>query len=294
MNPCLNGGSCLNEIVENSISGYCSCKLGFTGKLCETQITCPANFYTDDCSVECEATDNCEIHQACDYFGRLKCKDGWGSFPACNTRLINPSIDYECPVVSGGNTSDASVPCLNGGSCYKSGCCCPPGFIGARCEKVVNQCYSSPCLNGATCLSNSNGFTCQCLNGYSGMFCQSLTDPCKDGNLQCSAAGLCIPFEDSAGFNCSCFDGYTGKFCETHTDYCVSDPCVNNSTCVALFKRYYCSCPLGFTGNNCETALNYCDSNPCVNGKCSVLVNDYVCNVSLFVQAYTELILRRN
>ena len=26
--------------------------------------------------------------------------------------------------------------------------------------------------------------------------------------------------------------------------------------------------------------LNFCDSNPCINGQCSMLVNDYVCNVS--------------
>ena len=67
------------------------------------------------------ATDNCDIHQACDYFGRLKCKDGWGSFPVCNIRLINPSIDYECPSVSGHNATDLNMPCLNGGSCHEKG-----------------------------------------------------------------------------------------------------------------------------------------------------------------------------
>ena len=89
--------------------------------MCESQIICPVNFYSDDCSVECIATDTCEIHQSCDYFGRLKCKDGWGSFPSCNIRLINPNIDYECPSVTFTNSTDLNVPCLNGGSCHKNG-----------------------------------------------------------------------------------------------------------------------------------------------------------------------------
>ena len=94
-------------------------------------------------------------------------------------------------------------------------------------------------------MTNNNGFKCECLTGYSGIFCQSLTDPCKNGTLQCSAAGLCVPIHKTTGFNCSCYDGYTGKFCESQTNYCLSDPCKNNGSCVNLFKQYYCSCRIG-------------------------------------------------
>ena len=146
MDPCLNGGSCLNDFVNNSIIGHCLCKLGFTGNLCQTRIQCPANFYTDDCSVECIATDNCQMHQACDYIGRLKCKDGWGNFPDCNTRFINPSIDIECPMIYD-SSSKSNTPCLNGGSCHANGCCCPPGFTGNRCENAIHECYSPFCPN---------------------------------------------------------------------------------------------------------------------------------------------------
>ena len=37
----------------------------------------------------------------------------------------------------------------------------------------VNECGSSACLNGATCLDLVNGFQCQCPVGYTGTFCQT-------------------------------------------------------------------------------------------------------------------------
>lgn len=235
---CQNGGECF---IEPQIGyGICRCKLGFTGKYCENKIVCPDNYYGDNCDTRCEAIDTCEIHQECDYFGRLKCKDGWGSFPNCNTRLINPSIDPECPVIS--ENQDNFSPCLNGGSCWKGGCCCSPGYTGPRCESVVDQCLSSPCLNGGTCKSTFNGFSCICLPSFSGIFCQAYIDPCRDSTAQCSNHGVCVPFQNYTDFSCSCYQGYTGKYCESQIDYCESMPCVNNATCVSVFKGYFCNC----------------------------------------------------
>jgi Notch-like protein len=241
MNPCLNGGVCLINPTSNY--GYCSCKLGFTGKYCESKIECPPNFYSDDCSVKCIAVDNCEIHQACDYYGRLKCRDGWGSFPECNKRLINPSIDCECPIIS--NFSVSTSPCFNGGSCWQGTCCCPPGYTGLRCEKFIDLCQPSPCLNGALCVSAPNNFLCKCKSGYSGVYCQNFIDPCRNSTLQCSGSGVCVPLPDYSGFNCSCLEGYTGVYCEKQIDYCSSRPCLNDGTCVSLFRNYYCTCAPG-------------------------------------------------
>jgi len=41
--------------------------------------------------------------------------------------------------------------------------------------KEYNACESSPCKNGARCnVSNGgNSFTCACINGYTGQFCQN-------------------------------------------------------------------------------------------------------------------------
>ena len=69
-------------------------------------------------------------------------------------------------------------PCLNGGLCnevlddnnplaYR--CSCPMGFTGVNCESTINYCASRPCKNSGWCTSMTTGFTCTCLQGYTGM-----------------------------------------------------------------------------------------------------------------------------
>ena len=37
----------------------------------------------------------------------------------------------------------------------------------------VNECESSPCKNGGTCIDGVDLYTCQCLAGYSGDDCET-------------------------------------------------------------------------------------------------------------------------
>ena len=38
---------------------------------------------------------------------------------------------------------------------------------------VINYCESRPCLNGGSCVSGVNSYTCNCVSGYSGFHCQT-------------------------------------------------------------------------------------------------------------------------
>lgn len=41
-------------------------------------------------------------------------------------------------------------------------------FEGLLCEEDINECSSSPCLNGARCVDDKNGYHCTCAKGFTG------------------------------------------------------------------------------------------------------------------------------
>lgn len=46
----------------------------------------------------------------------------------------------------------------------------------------INECVGHTiCQNGATCVDIVNGFTCTCVNGFTGVFCQS-SKYCKESH----------------------------------------------------------------------------------------------------------------
>lgn len=45
---------------------------------------------------------------------------------------------------------------------------CLGSVAGSLCEAEVNECSSSPCQNGGTCVDKVNYFTCSCADGYTG------------------------------------------------------------------------------------------------------------------------------
>eukprot|EP00057_Strongylocentrotus_purpuratus_P022928 XP_011677402.1 PREDICTED: sushi, von Willebrand factor type A, EGF and pentraxin domain-containing protein 1-like [Strongylocentrotus purpuratus] len=78
-----------------------------------------------------------------------------------------------------GNRACYSHPCLNGATCVEEldgySCSCLGGYIGIHCEQLA--CYSHPCLNGATCVEELDGYSCSCLGGYIGIHCEQLVCP---------------------------------------------------------------------------------------------------------------------
>ncbi|KAJ7370855.1 biological adhesion [Desmophyllum pertusum] len=111
MNPCSNGGTCLN-LPEGNYT--CSCKPGWTGKHCEVSgspcVLSPLPCHNNgNCTVKDDGSPQCE------------CASGW------NGTNCEYDID-EC----------VQNPCLNDGKCKNTPggyyCKCPVKFIGEHCR----------------------------------------------------------------------------------------------------------------------------------------------------------------
>ncbi|XP_053734547.1 protocadherin Fat 4 isoform X1 [Synchiropus splendidus] len=166
-NPCQNGGSCKRRLsvgpdmkTEESVpvilvSNHplqpyaCSCRPGYTGALCETDI--------DECLPSpCHNGGTC--HNLVGGFS-CTCPDGFTGM-ACE-RDVN-----EC----------LSNPCKNGALCqnFPGGfnCLCNSGFTGKTCESIINHCECNPCFNGGSCQNRVDGYNCHCPFGVFGKHCE--------------------------------------------------------------------------------------------------------------------------
>ena len=47
------------------------------------------------------------------------------------------------------------------------------GYTGFQCQLEINECESSPCLNGGTCTDHIGSFSCACGRGYTGQTCRT-------------------------------------------------------------------------------------------------------------------------
>lgn len=104
--PCLNLGVCQDQFNEFN----CSCRAGWEGKVCETEI--------NECSSSPCVHGTCKDLLA-DY--QCDCEPGYAG-KECQDE-VNNCLEFSC---------------VNGGLCIESDgvhtCSCPPGFIGKRCQ----------------------------------------------------------------------------------------------------------------------------------------------------------------
>lgn len=122
-------------------------------------------------------------------------------------------------------------------------------------------CSTGICQNGGLCYqTSSTGFYCSCAYGFSGILCQyadpCLSSPCKNG-------ATCVSLLTSSQYFCLCPDRYTGINCDTDlANQCLfnNGNCQNGATCLVSSATYEvsCACPALFTGVRCDQYLNPC------------------------------------
>lgn len=92
---------------------------------------------------------------------------------------------------SGSISACANNPCVHGicqaiGSSFQ--CTCLPGYTDPTCSSPIDNCDSSPCRNGGTCINQQTGFTCVCPSDWKGPTCEEEQQSC--GGLLNSPSGF--------------------------------------------------------------------------------------------------------
>lgn len=136
---------------------------------------------------------------------------------------------------------------------FRYECLCVNGVTGKNCETNINECESSPCQSGGTCVDRIGGYTCECAEGYEGDHCQHDIDECKRYN-PCEH-GTCT--DGRADYYCHCEPDYGGKNCSVKLIGCQENTCRNGGTCWPYLTdetihRFNCTCPNGFHGEVCD------------------------------------------
>eukprot|EP00794_Sanderia_malayensis_P011918 gene11918-13152_t len=251
LRPCQNNATCLQ--VPNGYS--CQCSAGYTGQNCSQDVN------------EC-ALSPC--------LNAGVCQNQPGSFNCiCPSNYTGQRCEIFLDFCSPNPCSVGN--CSNDYTQGTFNCSCPAAFSGRQCQVHVCD-VNNPCRNGATCVRNVGGATCQCVPGYTGQNCSY--DILECASNPCQNNGHCI--EGVNSYTCGCPVEFTGSRCETPVNYCTGNPCKNSGTCVNDYagRTYKCVCPTYATGRNCEVYLGPCFYNPCMNnGTCAETAGySYTCS----------------
>ena len=104
-----------------------------------------------------------------------------------------------------------------------------------------DDCVNQRCDNGGSCVDGVNNYSCSCVAGYTGDYCERGNDLFKEKPFKILQLSLIIKFNLSLP-NMS-----------LDIDDCVNHACINSGSCVDGINSYSCNCHTGYTGVHCQT-----------------------------------------
>lgn len=78
----------------------------------------------------------------------------------------------------------------------------------------MDECVGNPCQNNGTCVDLVADYVCRCVDGWKGRTCSNRHHHCLNGDSPCLNGATCVEDSDpDTGFTCRCTNGWRGSIC---------------------------------------------------------------------------------